>query len=80
MILDKAQKEKVLRFLSDKLMSDTVRHVIERSFLKPTKGLSVHELAAARMAIDMLDDAWKDLQKSRSEVERESEVKTNRAL
>lgn len=75
--LDNTQRDKIQRFMSDKVTSDTIRYVIERSFLKPLKGVSVHELAAARLAVDMLDDAWEELRKSRAVPQDNLEAKRN---
>ena len=58
--------EKINRFLGDKSMSQIVHSIILGSFLKKRDG-DVYTKAAQRMAIDFLEDAWKDLENSRHE-------------
>jgi hypothetical protein len=73
--MDDAKKHKVARFLEDRAMADAVREVIERSFIHPRYNtdleLNIAMLAASRLAIDYLRDAWKELEKFRSEAEQE---------
>lgn len=57
--LDK--KEKINRFLKDERMVEAVRESIISSFLQPQKEKDIYYLAASRVAIDLLDAAWKDL-------------------
>lgn len=61
------QKEKITRFLNDKAMEQAVFDVLLKSFIKPQERKELHVIAAERIAIDLLHDAWKDLQKIRNE-------------
>lgn len=64
-------KEKIERFLNDTVMSDAVYNVLLDSFLKRSKFQDVNYLAAARIAIDLLEDGWSDLKKLKTEEKRE---------
>lgn len=55
-------QEKLKRFAQDQRTREAVHRLLLASFLKPRKGADVHELAASRLAIDMLQDAWKDIE------------------
>lgn len=68
--MDELQIQKVNRFLSDEVMSDTVHSVLLETFLKPRKSDDVHVLAASRVAIDLLQEAWKELKKLRFDNEK----------
>ena len=71
------KSEKIARFLSDKLMSDTIYEVLLAAFLEKQPHQDVQTLAASKIAIDNLLDAWKDLQKYKSEAEREIKPQAN---
>lgn len=61
---------KIGKFLEDRLMSETVREVIEQSIVNQKVGnKDVYRLAAERIAIDILKEAWKDLERFRNESE-----------
>lgn len=69
--MNDTQKEKIRRFLNDEIMSKTVYDVLLRSFLDSTLSSDVQVLAAQRIAIDLLQDAWKELQKHNIDIERD---------
>lgn len=71
MKINETQKNKIDRFLNDEVMSEAVREVILNSFLKPKPNRDVYQLAASRLAIDLLDESWKDLERFRNVVEQE---------
>lgn len=73
--MDATRQEKLKRFSNDRLMNEAVHFLLLQSFLKPRKGADVHELAASRIAIDMLQDAWKDLERYKQD----DEAKPDRA-
>lgn len=56
------EREKLKRFASDQRMMGAVYHVLLAAFLEKDKGADVHQLAASRIAIDRLQDAWKKLE------------------
>jgi flagellin-specific chaperone FliS len=58
------QKQKIQRFLQDEVMSSSVYDVILSSFLKSQGSEDVNVLAAERIAISLLQDAWKELKKN----------------
>ena len=76
-----AEKEKLKRFLNDKVMSKAVYDLLLASFLAPrvqkSMDADVMILAASRLAIDLLGEAWKELQKFKSEEEKEEKILTN---
>lgn len=71
MKLNDTQKAKITRFLNDEQMSESVKEVLLNSFLKPRPNSDIYVLAASKIAIDLLGDAFKDLDKFRNETETE---------
>ena len=57
------QQAKIKRFLDDKAMSAAVKEIILATFLKKKPVTDVQMLAASRIAIDLLDEAYKELEK-----------------
>ena len=64
-------QEYIQRFLNDKAMSNAVYSVLLQTYLKPKQYSDFHEAAAYRMATDLLQEAWKELEKHRAAVEQE---------
>jgi hypothetical protein len=62
-MIDIERKERISRFLKDVRMSEAVKEVLRSSFLKTKGQRDVQVLAAERIALDLLEEAWKDLQK-----------------
>lgn len=60
---DELKKQKIKQFLNDKLMSVSVKEVLRESFLKARGERDVYKLASERMAIDLLEEGFKDLSK-----------------
>lgn len=73
--LNDTQVSKVVRFLEDEVMSDSVKEIIIGSFLKAKTNQDVYQLAASRIAINLLEDAWKDLDKYRLDIGEEGDTK-----
>ena len=74
--MDLLTQEKIKRFLSDKLMSDSVREVLTKSFLKTCETKDVQYLAASMIAVDKLDKGFKDLEKfARPDDKQDKELK-----
>lgn len=61
--MDSQKQEKLKRFCNDTVMSEAVYSVLLRTFLKSQGDADVNVLAAERIAITLLDDAWKELWK-----------------
>lgn len=57
------EKSKLNRFINDPVMSSVVREVIDNEITKPTKDRDVQSLAARFLAIEILRDAYKELDK-----------------
>ena len=54
--------DKLKRFMSDKGMNEAVKAVLTKSFMK-SRSKDVQVLAAERLALDFLEDAWRDLER-----------------
>ena len=59
--MNPTQTEKVKRFANDKLMNESVKFVIEKSFRKPKINEDVYMKAARFMALGLLEEAWKEI-------------------
>lgn len=60
---DQARQEKIKKFLADPMMSDVVFQTLLQSFLKRRDTDTVEMKAAERIAIDLLQEGWKELEK-----------------
>lgn len=60
-----AKQQKIARFLADKEMSGYVKDVLLGTFLKERKSTDVHVLAAERVAINLLQEGFRELDKFR---------------
>ena len=69
--MNETQRAKIQRFLDDKIMSEAVKSVILGAFLKPSKKNDVQTLAAERIAIDLLEEGFKELNKYALEEKKE---------
>lgn len=58
--------------MADKVMSEAVRDVLEKTLVQETGLRDVHILAAERLAIDFIANAWLELEKYKPEKEREA--------
>jgi hypothetical protein len=64
---DIEKRERITRFLNDVTLSDTIYRELQDSFMSNgTYGTNVELLAASRIAINLLQDAWKDLAKQKT--------------
>lgn len=61
--MDEIQKNKLERFMMDEKMSNTVYLVLQDAFLRNKGQRDVQVLAAERIALDLLDNAWTELSK-----------------
>lgn len=78
--MDETQKEKINRFLSDEVMAGAVKKVLVDAFLKDRGDKDVQTLAASRIAIDLLEDGWKTLNKVKNKEEKEDKLSSNPGL
>lgn len=75
------QQAKVKRFINDTLMSDTIRGILEQTILKPISSRDVNFLAAERIAVAVLREAWREFEKYKdSAEEKENKVQNNVGL
>lgn len=79
-MLNDIQEAKVKVFLNDRMMSDTIYDILLKTYLEPYDTKDVRTLAASRLAIDLLQEAWKKLEKYKKELEVESANQTNVGL
>lgn len=61
--MDETQKAKIVQFLNDERMSDAVKEAIRESFLKNRKVTDVNYLAGQMIAFNLLNEAFKDLER-----------------
>jgi len=54
------RKEKIKQFMADTVMSEVIQDEIRNSFLKTRKDQDIYKLAASRLAIDYLNEAFKE--------------------
>lgn len=66
---DDIKKNKLQRFLNDPEMVNAVYGVLLASFIKERPGQDVYVLAASRLAIDLLNVGWNELEKYKLEKE-----------
>lgn len=59
------EKARIARFLNDEPTVQSVRSILEETFLKP-RGNDVHYLAAAKLAFDYLREGFKEMEKCRT--------------
>lgn len=58
--MNQHEQERLHRFVSDSLMADVIKDQLQKVFLRKRDG-DVHTKAAQMMALDMLEEAWKEL-------------------
>ena len=73
--MDNQKTEKIKKFLSDKAMSEVVREVLTNSFLKADGVKDVQSLAAQMIAVNLLNEGFKELARV-SRVEDKQEERT----
>jgi len=66
---------KLERFMNDEALSGTVYEVIRNSFLKAKGARDVQVMAAERLAVDKLEDAWKEMERYQTKNDEESPPK-----
>lgn len=70
--MDVNQQEKIARFLKDEIMSNAVYDTLLSTFLEGTKTTDVQTLAAERIAITLLQNGWKTLERYKAKAASES--------
>ncbi len=74
------EKSKLDRFVKDESMNKAVYSFIREAFLEPSGTKDVQILAAERLAVDMLAEAWKQLGKFRETEDNPSKIQTQVGL
>jgi hypothetical protein len=75
--MDKNKEEKIKYFMNDKVMNRAVYEVLLDSFLNEKIANDVQVLAASRLSVNFLKEAWKNLERFRNKKEEDVEVKVN---
>lgn len=65
--MDINQKEKIKKFLGDRVMAEAVYQVLLQSFMKKKTDADINVLASSMLAVYALEDGWKELGKFRNE-------------
>ena len=74
--MNKTQEARLKQFMNDKTLSEAVYDVLLSSFMKKNTG-DVYIQAASKMAIDNLNDSWKELKKYQKEEEVVASIESN---
>lgn len=74
------QKNKVTKFINDEVMQSSVYEVIQDAFLNRKGQKDVHILAGERLALDYLNEAWRELERFKQVNEEKSTVEGNVGL
>lgn len=61
--MNESQIAKIKLFLKDKMMSSAVKEMLRERFLKSKGVTEVNYMAAQRLAIDLLEEGFKELEK-----------------
>lgn len=70
--MDDIKIAKLKRFMADKEMNEAVHYVLLNTFLKRYDSKSdVNILAASRISLDMLSEAWDDLKRFKEVAQKE---------
>lgn len=65
------QNARVKKFMRDVDTANAVRNVLTKAFLKKRERSDIYMAAAERLAIDLLEDAWRELEKIKGQDEAE---------
>ena len=79
-MFNQTEKEKIKRFLSDKVQANAVKNVLREAFLKKSGNTDVQTLAAERIAINLLEDGFKELGRYSNILKREEKDGKNIGL
>ena len=61
--MQQLNKERIARFMSDELMSESVKESLIISFMKKREKSDVNLKAAQMIALELLQDSWKELER-----------------
>lgn len=71
--MDATQQERISRFMKDEGTSNAVYGLLLSVFLEGTKTTDVNTLAAERIAINLLQESWKKLERLRTKEKQETQ-------
>lgn len=72
--MNEQKKQKIIRFMNDELMSQSVFEIIRDNFLKSRGVTDVNYLASKSLAIELLIDAWKELSLMKTLEDKEEKI------
>lgn len=75
--MDNLKKEKLNQFSNDLAMNNAVKELLVSVILKPKGNKDVNYLASERIALDVINEAWKELDRFKPESDSESKINTN---
>lgn len=64
--MDASARERVKRFASDEKTAKAVYELLLQAFLRP-RSHDVYMLAASKLAVDYLNEAWRDVESSKND-------------
>lgn len=73
-MIDDLKRARIERFMNDLVTSDAVYEAVRESFLGRKGAKEIQILAAERLAIDLLSEAWKELKKFRAVEEDDTKI------
>lgn len=69
--MNKEREARIKKFMSDVETANAVREMLTKSFLRKRERSDIYMAAAERLAIDLLEDAWRELEKIKGQDESE---------
>ncbi len=78
--MNEHEKQKIQNFLNDKVMSQAVYNAIREEFLSDNIKNDVQVLAASRLAVGFLKEAFKRMERFKKEDKPEQESESNVGL
>jgi hypothetical protein len=63
--------EKIKRFMNDPILSAAVKNSLQATFMRSRPEKEVYYLAAKTLALEFLEDAWRELEKHRQVAQKE---------
>ena len=74
------EKEQLKRFASNVVLTETVRSFLRQEFTKKRTDRDVHMLAGQMIAVELLDDAFKVIERMKKDQEKDKKSTTNIAV
>lgn len=72
--MNERQIANIRAFINERDMSQDVRDLIFRNFLEKKNGADVHMLAAQTLAVQLLTDAWSEMERHKKKQQNEKSL------